>query len=726
MISRTLRAACTCLAAATFILPALPTMACGPDVAEAVIIEMTKPDVPPYEYAAGHLGIVLPTYVQSYRAIAYRYFSGKPLSAGEQSQFVTLWNKYYGSDNQPTETGDSSGWDNTLQQWAQKANFDLPNAAAPSQQPSAGMAYLSQTYQSYSNCYTDAYATAADTLRARAQEFGDDSPAVRSWVKAQIEVFQNCTAPGTATPDSAANDLPLKIRKDREYQIAAADLYGDDWDNAEKEFLAIAADASSQWRAIAGLVAARCEIRKGTLGTDDPDQKQADFAAADTQLKKIIADPAFASVKVDAEGLRGFVEFRSDPEGRALELSDMLARGSDPSSFGQDLDDYTKLMNDVFYSLIKDQSLREKSDMTDWMMSYRNYPPPGAEAHSVSRWQQTHSFAWLVAALAGAQQNTPDLPALLQAASGIPQSSPAYLTIAFQRDRLLGEIGQAERARQNLDRVLALPADAMSTSSRNLFLAVRMKLAANLNEFLHYSPRIPAEPGDAGTEPMFDDDAAVAFTKSFPLSTLISAVRSKALPDPLRGEIAAMGWTRAILLHDDTVAHEIAPLLVELEPELKEKFAPYFSSRTPAEREFAGVFILLHTSGLEPYVDSDSGAFQPDGSWWCPVSATRFKNFPSSSLEFLSAAQRDSAAKQWEAISALPAAPDWLIEQALAWAKAHPQDPRVPEALHFGVRATRHGCTDTETGELSQEAFDLLHRHYPKSDWTKQTPYWFR
>lgn len=725
MISRALRAACACLATATFVLPALPTMACGPDVAEAVIIEMTKPDVPPYEYAAGHLGVVLPTYVQSYRAIAYRYFSGKPLSADEQSQFVALWNKYYGNDNQPSDTADGSGWDDTLQQWAQKANFDLENAA-PTQQPSAGTAYLSQTYESFNNCYTDAYATAADTLRARAQEFGDDSAAVKSWAKAQIAVFQNCTAPGTATPDPAAGDLPLKIRKDRDYQIAAADFYGDDWDNAEKEFLSIAADPSSQWRAIAGLVAARCEIRKGSLGTDDPDQKQADFAAADAQLKKITADPAFASVKADAEGLRGFVEFRSDPEGRALELSEMLANGSDPNSFSQDLDDYTKLMRQVGFSFTKDQSLREKSDMTDWIMSYRNYPPPELEAHTVSRWQQTHSLAWLVAALADAQPNTPEIPAMLQAAAAVPQDSPAYLTIAFQREHLLGEVGQAAQARRDLDRVLALPDDAMSISSRNLFLAERMKLAANLNEFLRYSPRIPAEPGDAGSEPMFDDDAAVAFTKWFPVETLVSAARLRALPGPLRGEIAATGWTRAILLRDDTAAREIAPLLVNLEPELKEKWAPYFAARTAAGREFAGVFILLHTSGLEPYVDSDSGAFQPDGSWWCPVISTRFKNLSSPSPEFLSATQRDSAAKQWTAISALPAAPDWLIEQTLAWAKAHPQDPRVPEALHFGVRATRHGCTDTETGELSQQAFEMLHKRYPDSEWTKQTPYWFR
>ena len=71
-------------------------------------------------------------------------------------------------------------------------------------------------------------------------------------------------------------------------------------------------------------------------------------------------------------------------------------------------------------------------------------------------------------------------------------------------------------------------------------------------------------------------------------------------------------------------------------------------------------------------------------------------------------------------------APDWLAAQTLAFAQQHPQDPRVPEALYLAVRATRYGCTDSQTGDFSQRAFDVLHRRFPNTEWAKKTPYWFK
>ena len=49
----------------------------------------------------------------------------------------------------------------------------------------------------------------------------------------------------------------------------------------------------------------------------------------------------------------------------------------------------------------------------------------------------------------------------------------------------------------------------------------------------------------------------------------------------------------------------------------------------------------------------------------------------------------------------------------------------VPESLHYFVRATRYGCVDKSIRRYSREAFDLLHRKYPKSEWTMKTPYWY-
>jgi len=57
--------------------------------------------------------------------------------------------------------------------------------------------------------------------------------------------------------------------------------------------------------------------------------------------------------------------------------------------------------------------------------------------------------------------------------------------------------------------------------------------------------------------------------------------------------------------------------------------------------------------------------------------------------------------------------------------KGFSQDPRVPEALHLAVRSTRYGCTDDNTTKFSKQAFQLLHKNYPKSEWAAKTKYWF-
>jgi len=63
----------------------------------------------------------------------------------------------------------------------------------------------------------------------------------------------------------------------------------------------------------------------------------------------------------------------------------------------------------------------------------------------------------------------------------------------------------------------------------------------------------------------------------------------------------------------------------------------------------------------------------------------------------------------------------------LAWADSHADDPRVPEALHYVNRADRYGCPEPGDRKVnySKIAFTLLHKRYPKSEWTEKTPLWF-
>ena len=64
----------------------------------------------------------------------------------------------------------------------------------------------------------------------------------------------------------------------------------------------------------------------------------------------------------------------------------------------------------------------------------------------------------------------------------------------------------------------------------------------------------------------------------------------------------------------------------------------------------------------------------------------------------------------------------YLGKQAIEWAKASPDDPRVPEALFIAVQANqsfKYGCNSWEfDAELKAEAEKLLRERYPESPWT--------
>jgi hypothetical protein len=100
------------------------------------------------------------------------------------------------------------------------------------------------------------------------------------------------------------------------------------------------------------------------------------------------------------------------------------------------------------------------------------------------------------------------------------------------------------------------------------------------------------------------------------------------------------------------------------------------------------------------------------------------RSMPSPS--FLTADERRAAEAEWQQLKTLDTAPNEIGRRILEWARSHQQDPRVPEALHRVVRATRYGCTNDATGAVSKAAFTLLHRQYPQSPWTAKTPLWFK
>jgi hypothetical protein len=420
-----------------------------------------------------------------------------------------------------------------------------------------------------------------------------------------------------------------------------------------------------------------------------------------------------------------------------------------------------------------DESTRLKGgDMTDWIFTFQQ-TDPSAYQHSVERWNETKSLPWLVAAIAKAPGNDKSAADLAAAAAKVMPDSPAYVMVTFHRLRLLDQSGNGDTTRQQLDQFLAQRDAALSLSAKNQFLALRMKLATSLQDFLHFAPRysddeerFPNPSAESATRAIenaahFDADASVVFTEKLPLRMLVDAAESKTLPTALRREIAVAAWTRAILLNDDAIARALVPIVQELVPEVKEDLAAYAAAADGPPRQFAAVFAILRNPGFRPFVTAGypRGNLYTVGeprfdridslrdNWWCapgPVNSQPWGQdyyrmfitlsgplreiYPDgkvTSPAFLSADERAAAAQERGVLDGEPAAPNWLGKLALDWANAHADDPRVPEALHLVVRARRYGCADSSAENYSKSAFTLLHQRYPDSEWAKKTPYWF-
>jgi len=724
------------------------------------------PDFPLTQYASGRLGIVQPSYDRSLLIVAYRYLTGAPLTQNETAAFVRLWDESR-DGAAATATAARTDW---LATWQNEATRVLGKEALAEQRhlwwSERGIVRSEahdQSYLFYYNCLADAFRTAIDTLHERERQFGLGSPAVAHWTAAQNRVFANCAARGNVTaavlPDAAAPDDPELIRADRAYQTAAAHFYARDLDVASAEFDAIASDAASPWQRIAALLVARTLVRRGTLGAEPDTVNTADLEAAASRLNAMLADAHFAELHAAARRLRNFIAVRLDAAQRRSELGGLLSHAAEGDR-EQELRDYLWLLGRPR------ADTGATDDLTDWidaMQSASADPLP----HAVARWRESSSPAWLLAALVRCPPAHADAAELLAAAQRLSRDNPGKAIAEYHRARLLMAAGQSEQARQAIDEVLVKPPPAMTVSARNQFLGLRMRLARTLGEFMRFAPRTPvavsydvpepvnAHPFDAGTDvpqdaQYFDRDSVFVLNRSSPLALLARITRDETLPRRLRREIAIAAWTRAVAIGRFDFAKRSSEMLADLVPEVAGDLRQLRDAGTPEETRFIAAYTLLRFPGLDPLIAAGYPRETPLAkidslrrNWWCAGpsadGAPGYRPTPVDSgaalvdtaeswatqLPFVTPAERESAQREAKKLDAVEAAPDFLAREVLAWSESHADDPRVPEALHLVVRATRYGCTGDKTSRYSRRAFERLHERYPDSDWAKRTPYWF-
>jgi len=736
---------------------------CGPFFDEATFSFEGHPDYPLKDYIGGKLGVIKPGFYRMFLVVAYRNLSGKPFAPSERAALDQLLTSEAETgdaiasvgiaDTTPNPNPPTPPWQVWLNERAKAMGETEP--ANPNFDQDKPMA----DYQSFLNCPDPAFVNAVATLHDRQQKWGATSADVKAWITGQDDVFSNCSSRQIKIPADVATKNTL-LKQDRDYQVAAAMFYSGIVDQlvaAQQRFDAIGQDKTSPWHTWGPYLAARAGIRASTLkAKQDQRFDQALMVDAEARLKKLAADKGPAQSASDK--MLGFVEARLHPEERTREVARKLMNGTS-ADVAQDFLDYRYLLDGNAGN--EPNSEARKDDLTDWIRTFQ--AGVVGKDHAIAKWKETKSLPWLVAAITAVDAKDAAAKELLEAGEKVDAHDPRLLSVLYRRVVLMRGMGDDKDARALIDANYVTLLREAPVSARNLFWGHRLAMAQSFDEFLHFASREDAgghhaqahlkdgvtAPPNTPNDVYFDTDSTAVLNRALPLPLLVQAASEPQVPKPLQAAVAESTWTRALLLNQPAIAAKLAPAVKAATPVLGASIDEYAKDATDEARHRTVLFALLHNPGMRPYVVPNMqrttemekiDSFRDN--WWCADVGARtevhssdypeaegpggkLKPRPAPNAPFLNAADKTAGAADWEALSKLGAAPSYLGSEVLEWAKATPEDPRIPEALHLVVRATRYGCTDDKTSAFSKQAFTVLHSKYPKSEWTKKTPYFY-
>lgn len=767
----------------TFFHASLPRVpACGPYTLDPIFSLKKHADYPLSEFAGGKVGIVPATYKRMNLFVFYRYLNNLSPTKEEQKQIVDALEHRVGHTDY-----DSSYQENPPDYFARWRDARAKVAGGAAKVSTEKL--VPGGYNYFSNCLAGAFDNATKTLEARISKYGADAN-VKEWVKGQDAVFANCDYAAGA-PETLGANFPEWLRKDREYQIAASLFYMTDFASARENFEKIATDENSVWKNTAKFVIARSYIRQASfieISDENPTAAQTKselLQKASAQLENILNDNSITEFHPSAHRLMGLVKYRSVPEERQKELADILARNAENQNLYNDLIDYTWLLEYTESEAIgnAEEALRKQAidagkafefeyelklgylsaadrekDLTDWLFTYQ---AEDGFAHAFEKWKETGKLQWLVAAAVHTDVSDEQTAEILNEIDKIKPASPAFATVRYHQIRLLLKTGNRTEAKKKLDEVFAGNLKNFPVSTQNRFLAQRMSIAENLDEFLKFAPRKAsiftwsddgAEDGTSLKDEkylsawenrvMFDTDSVAFFNEKMPLSVLRQAALSPQVPEHLKKFLVTAVWTRAFMFGNQAVEREFTPLMQRYAKEYSPLFSKYANASSAANREAAALTVILRYPVIQPYVpvgfgreDSTPATIDSTrGNWWCAEEqSVEDKGFydeypfvyPEVYPDFLSAEQKSSAEREHKQMMSLGGSSTFLARRAVEFAKQNPNHAQTPEILHLAVRSTRYGCGDDQTGLYSREAFQILHKRYPNSAWTKKTPFWF-
>ncbi|QDE93669.1 hypothetical protein BHS06_34380 [Myxococcus xanthus] len=729
-----------------FLLAPTEAQACGLEYYGPVLVTNGHPDWPVSTFAAGRLGVVNGSLRTAYLAFAYRTMMGIPTTPEEQRPLVRRWELMHQALPKHTLEPELQRWQAARKQAAPQ----LPEAS-PEIAPQVN-------YAERLRVQSDAILRAADTATALARTWRKHPALVEEWVRNQDTVFGPCAIlpePDPRLDEGVSAQHQARRRDERAYQEAASRFYCHDYPGALAAFQQIAESNDSPYRALAAYLVARTHVRQALMEKkgDDPFDSKDDavflsrLAEADRVIDGVLASPELRDVHGPARGLRSLVRFRLKPGAWYCELLSHVLQAGTGSGLAEELGDLDLLSQTK--DACQGQLPAPAEELHAWLHATKDDPysrnpeaPRRAQYDTaLARWKKTARVPWLLTALLKATPDAPELPALLAASAKVAPASPAGVTLAYHAARLLHARGEVEAARARLD---AVPAELTRDlpSADNLLRDERLAVARSVDEALRNAVRTVADyeltGGYAGpyTTALADRPRMLSPHAVAVLEPRLTAKRmgelaaGDTLPPPLRRQLMWTAFARATVAGDDATIQAVAKRLAETEPKAKAELLALAGKPTPEERQFEAQLLLMGLPAVSArlYPGEDRLAnTHPNLSltldtsyqrnWWCGPQPDA--NVPS--VHFEDTPDAPDAAREWKALQDAGDSVPYFARVAMAWAQAHPDDPRSPIALFRAVRASKRGCG--QTTREARDAFRYLHKHYGKTSWAKRTPY---